>query len=103
MVGGIIITEIADPNSDYKGRFVEIHNSSDSDQDMTGWILQRWTNGNAGPSSNTVDLSDLGTLAAGDFALISSRSDFTGYYGFDADIVAGTGGPATGAWGCGRR
>ncbi|MDG2426289.1 MAG: lamin tail domain-containing protein, partial [Flavobacteriales bacterium] len=94
LVGGIIITEIADPNSDYKGRFVEIHNSSDADQDMTGWILQRWTNDNAGPSSNTVDLTVLGTLAAGDFALISSRTAFTGYYGFDADIVAGTGGPA---------
>ena len=44
----LIITAIADPNSDAAStcRFVEIHNSSDAGINMAGYALQRWTNGN---------------------------------------------------------
>ena len=45
--GGLIITAIGDPNDAASTcRFVEIHNSSDADIDMSGYALQRWTNGN---------------------------------------------------------
>ena len=63
--GGLIITAIGDPNDDWQTcRFVEIHNSGDSDIDLTGYALQRWTNGNAGPSTGSnIDLSSIGTMA----------------------------------------
>jgi hypothetical protein len=44
--GQVIITELADPNAGAGARFVEIYNVSDSDVDLTGWELRRWTNAN---------------------------------------------------------
>ena len=42
---GVFITEIADPNNaSAGGRFVELHNNTDADVDLTGWALRRWTN-----------------------------------------------------------
>ena len=50
----VIITEIADPNNAAStARFVEIHNVSSSDVDMTGWELKRWTNDNAEPTASS--------------------------------------------------
>ena len=94
--GGLIITAIADPNDDWSTcRFVEIHNSGDSDIDLTGYALQRWTNGNSGPSTGSnIDLSSIGTLSPGEYAWIANNAGFSGCYGFEPTIIAGSGGPA---------
>jgi len=94
--GGLIITAIGDPNDAASScRFVEIHNSSDADIDLTGYALQRWTNGNSGPSTGSnIDLSSIGTLAPGTYAWIANNAGFSGCYGFAPTLVGGTGGPA---------
>ena len=51
--GQVIITELADPNNNAGARFVEIYNVSDSDVDLTGWELRRWTNANAEPQGKS--------------------------------------------------
>lgn len=87
--GQVIITEIADPNNAAStARFVEIHNVSNSDVDMTGWELKRWTNGNAEPTaSSAVDLSSLGDFQSGEIAVIG-KSGFEGVYGFPPSIIS---------------
>ncbi len=87
--GQVIITEIADPNNAANtGRFVEIHNVSSSDVDMTGWELKRWTNGNAEPTaSSAIDLSSLANLQSGETAVIG-KSGFEEVYGFPPSIVS---------------
>ena len=92
--GGLIITAIADPNSGASCRFVEIHNSSDAGINLSGYALQRWTNGNSGPSaSNNIDLSPIGTLEPGVYAHIARSTDFSDCYGFAPDIVGSGSGP----------
>ena len=34
-----------------QGRYLEIYNSGDSAVDLSGYALQRWTNGNVDPQS----------------------------------------------------
>ena len=87
--GQVIITEIADPNNAANtGRFVEIHNVSSSDVDMTGWELKRWTNANAEPTaSSAIDLSSLGNFQSGETAVIG-KSGFEEVYGFPPSIVS---------------
>ena len=93
--GQVIITELADPNGGAGARFVEIYNVSDSDVDLTNWELRRWTNNNADPQGTGVDLTPIGTLTPGSFAIIAANgTTFSSVYGIDADIIAGTGGPA---------
>ncbi len=93
--GQVIITELADPNAGAGARFVEIYNVSDSDVDLTGWELRRWTNANTEPQGTGVDLSSIGTLSSGSFALIAANAtEFETVYGIPADISAGTGGAA---------
>ena len=93
--GQIIITELADPNAGAGARFVEIYNVSDSDVDLTDWELRRWTNANTEPQGTGIDLTPLGTLTSGSFAIIAANgTTFSSVYGIDADIIAGTGGAA---------
>ena len=93
--GQVIITELADPTNSAGARFVEIYNVSDSDVDLTDWELRRWTNANADPQGTGVDLTPIGTLTPGSFAIIAANgTTFSSVYGIDADIIAGTGGPA---------
>jgi len=93
--GQIIITELADPNNNVGARYVEIYNVSDQGVDLTDWELRRWTNGSADPQNSGVDLTSIGTLAPGNFAIIAANgTTFLATYGFSPDISAGTGGAA---------
>ena len=48
----VFMTEITDPqNSSTAGRYVELYNNGDSSVDLSGWALQRWTNGNTDPQT----------------------------------------------------
>ena len=91
--GQVIITELADPNNSAGARFVEIYNVSDSDVDLTDWELRRWTNANADPQGTGVDLTPIGTLTPGSFAIIAANgTTFASVYGINADIIGGIGG-----------
>ena len=93
--GQVIITELADPNGNTGARFVEIYNVSDSDVDLTDWELRRWTNEQPASQTTGIDLTPLGTLTPGSFAIIAANgATFSSVYGFDADIIGGTGGAA---------
>lgn len=94
--GQVIITEIADPTNNAGARYVELYVVGPNSVDFTGWELIRYTNTNTSISSNTVDLSSLGTLTAGSYAIIAANeTTFNSVYsGVTADINAGTGGPA---------
>lgn len=92
--GGLIITAIADPTDSDNCRFVEIHNSSDQDIDLTGHGLLRWTNGDSSPQTSSADLSSIGTLQPGHYAHIANNANFSNCYSFDANLVVGSGGPA---------
>ena len=90
----ILITEITDPqNSTDAGRYVELYNNGDSDVDfLTGWLIQRWTNGNADPSTPK-ELT--GIIPAGGFYIVCNDEDkFSATYGLTCDQDIGTGGPA---------
>jgi len=92
----VFMTELTDPqNSSDAGRYVELYNNGDSDVDLsTGWKIQRWTNGNADPTSSSIkDLT--GTIAAGGFYIICNDADkFSTTYGLICDQDIGTGGAA---------
>lgn len=93
--GQVIITELADPTNDAEARYVEIYNLGDASIDLTNWTLNRYTNGSSTLSSNVVDLSPIGSLASGAFAIIATNgTNFQTVYGMAADIDAGSGGPA---------
>ena len=93
--GQIIITEIADPVDNTAARFVEIHNVGTTGVDLTGYYLGRWTNDNATPTaSSNASLTPIGTLGAGQFAIIAANETaFKTAFGVTADVNAG-GGPA---------
>jgi len=86
--GQIIITEVADPQNNANGRFVEIYNISNSSVNLESWELKRWTNQNeAVTASSAISLTSLDALEPGEFAVIA-KSAFQGIYGFAPDIVS---------------
>ena len=94
VMADVLITELADPqNSSTAGRFVELYNNGETDVDFsTGWLIQRWTNGNADPST---PVALTGIIPAGAFYIVcNNASFFSTTYGFEADQSIGTGGPA---------
>jgi len=93
--GQVIITELADPNNAATARYVELYNAGAAAQDLTGWELRRWTNGNATPQGSGIDLTAAGIVAPGSFVLVAANATaFQTTYGIPADINGGTGGPA---------
>jgi len=91
--GDVFMTELADPNNIDTARFVELYNNGVAAVDLsTGYDLQRWTNGNAAPQS-AVELT--GSIPAGGFYIVCNNgTSFNTTYGFAADQILGTGGPA---------
>lgn len=83
--GQVFITEIADPNNDANGRFIELYNAGSTDVDFTegnGWQIDKYTNASA-TVSMSLDLT--GTIEAGGFYLIGYdlvAGSFNTIYGF---------------------
>ena len=89
----VFISELADPNNDTRGRFVELYNSSDVDIDLTGWKIIRYTNADTNPSAEEHMLE--GTIASNSTFVIgkvsdptTSTADFVSIYGFIPDQAA---------------
>ena len=96
--GPIIITEIADPNNNDNGKYIEIYNSSNKAADLSTYYLIRWTNGNTNPQSAKTTLSSEcgSSLPAKTICIISEQSEstFSGIYGVYSDGDAPNGGAA---------
>ena len=95
VLADVFMTELTDPqNSSDAGRYVELYNNGDSVVDLSGWQLQRYTNGNVDPQS-PVDLS--GSIVPGGFFIVCNDEDkFAATYGMTCDLDIGTGGAADG-------
>ena len=94
-LGQVFITELADPNNDATARYVEIYNGGTTSVDLTGWTLRRYTNDDTDPQPNGEDLTPIGSLGPGSFAIIAANGTaFKVAFGMEADISAGANGPA---------
>jgi len=70
----IMITEVADPKNDVSARFIELYNAGDSEINLTGWKLNKYTNGATTVSSSPIELNG-NTIPVGSFVIIAN----TGY------------------------
>ena len=86
-VPSLIITEVADPDDQYKGRFVEIYNNGATDINLATEQIYIAIQANGGSVSSKA-LS--GTLAANEVMIIGNSSNINTYYGFSADEDYGT-------------
>lgn len=89
----LFISEIADPNNNTRGRFVELFNSATVDIDLTGWTIIRYTNAGTTPSAEVHHLA--GTVMANSTFVIGKVSDastttddFISIFGFAPDQAA---------------
>ncbi|WP_291865051.1 DUF5689 domain-containing protein [Maribacter sp.] len=89
----IFISELADPDNNSSGRYVELYNSGETSLSLKGWLLQRFTNSNTEVSSE-VDLSGLIIEPNSTLVLASHAEDFNSIYGFFPDLEVGANGPA---------
>jgi hypothetical protein len=82
----LLITEVVDHLSFTGARFVEIFNSGDAPQDLTGWRVQRYSNGGTTPSNLAITAGAV--INPGEFyVMASSNSATTGFpfvFGFEA-------------------
>ncbi|MCF8378689.1 MAG: lamin tail domain-containing protein [Bacteroidales bacterium] len=91
--GQIFITELADPIDKTTARYVELFNAGESAVDLTGYGLQRYTNGGTAPQADIWALT--GTIAAKGFYIVARETaGFNSSYGFDPDLAIGDAGPA---------
>ena len=89
----LFISEIADPNNNTRGRFVELFNSATVDIDLTGWTIIRYTNDGTTPSAEIHHL--VGAITANSTFVVGKVSDsstttddFISIFGFAPDQAA---------------
>ena len=83
----VIISEVADPNDDYHGRFVELYNTGTGSVNLNGWELRRYANGSS--SSSDIDLSGYSIPSCSAFIIANNSSNFQSLYGFPPDMDSG--------------
>jgi hypothetical protein len=89
----IFFSELADPNNNANGRFIEIYNGDDDTINLNGWTIRRYTNDNTTVSSS-IDLSGSTILQGQAFVIAVNASEFEAVFGFAPDLVAGSNSPA---------
>ncbi len=83
----VIISEVADPNDDFNGRFVELYNTGITDVDLSaGWALLRFANGNIEAATYSLT-STINSCSA--LTIANNASNFQSIYGFAPDEVSG--------------
>lgn len=89
----VFINELADPNNNTRGRYVELYNDGNTDIDLAGWKLIRYTNAGTTPSAEEHHL--IGTISANSTFVIgkvsdpsTSTADFESIYGFAPNQAA---------------
>jgi len=85
--GGVIISELADPNNNANARFVELTNTSSSTIDIGDWVVNKYTNaGTAVDNSFTIPAGTL--ITAGESLVFSNNAtEFQTVYGFAPDFA----------------
>ena len=87
-IGGVIISEIADPNNIANAKFAEVTNASNITMDVSGWQIHNYPNG-ATTSSGSYTFPALTSIAPGDsFVIANNGGTFQTTFGFPADDVA---------------
>lgn len=87
-IGGIIISEIADPNNIANAKFTEVTNASNITIDISGWQIHNYPNGGI-TSSGSYTFPASTSLAPGvSFVIANNGSVFQTTFGFAADAVA---------------
>jgi hypothetical protein len=87
-VGGVIISEIADPNNIANAKFAEVTNVSNITIDVSGWKIHNYPNG-ATSFSGSYTFPALTSLGPGaSFVIANNGSTFQTTFGFAADDVA---------------
>jgi hypothetical protein len=79
----VIISEVADPDDHWEGRFVELYNATNSSVDLSAgnWYLAKQSNG-----GTITSFALTGSIASGDtYVLGSTDANFNGQYGFNPD------------------
>lgn len=72
----VLITEVSDPGDNYRNRFVEICNRGTATVDISGWELERYSNGNT--TSQSVSVPSGTTLASGEcHVFLNSQSQIS--------------------------
>jgi hypothetical protein len=89
----ILISEIADPDNQLQGRFLELFNASEAAVVLTGWEVLRYTNANVEPGS-PISLDGLKIEAGTAITLSAYPDEFENIYGFPPDRIVSTNGPA---------
>ena len=89
----VFINELADPNNATRGRFVELYNDGNSNIDLAGWKLIRYTND--GTTASTEEHLLIGIINANSTFVIGKVSDastttddFESIFGFPPDQAA---------------
>lgn len=83
----IIISEVTDPNDNYKGRYVEIYNNGSADVDLAAEQIHLAKQANGG---NIVSTPLEGILAPNRILIIGNSSNINTNYGFHADVDYGS-------------
>jgi hypothetical protein len=83
------ISEIADPDNDTKGRFIELFNAENKRLSLAGWSLQRYTN-DAQEVSHRIDLSGIYASPRSTLVIAANAEGFEALFGFQPDLVAGS-------------
>ena len=83
------ISEIADPDNDTKGRFIELFNAENERLSLAGWSLQRYTN-DAQEVSHVIDLSGMNVPPGSPLVIAAHAEGFEAIYGFHPHLVAGS-------------
>ncbi|EAR16807.1 extracellular nuclease [Robiginitalea biformata HTCC2501] len=89
----LFISELADPDNETGARFLELYNAGDQPIDLKGWSLQRYTNSNPEPG-NPFNLDGFRIEPGGTLVCTSNPETFEAVYGFSADAVLSSNGPA---------
>ncbi|MGB0743599.1 MAG: lamin tail domain-containing protein, partial [Opitutales bacterium] len=90
--GDLIITQYYEGNSN--DRYIELTNVGNTSIDVTGYVITRWSNENnedyktaGGTPAGTLDLTPLGTLAAGQSVILANGDASTPIRAIDADLT----------------
>ena len=89
----LFISELADPDNEAGARFLELYNAGDESIDLKGWSLQRYTNANTEPGT-PFGLDGMRIEPGGTLVCTADPDTFEAVYGFPADFVLSSNGPA---------
>jgi len=80
----VMITEVADPKNQANARFVELYNAGNTAMDLSGWTVQKYTNGSSAASGEGLSLSNLLIPSSG--FIILANTGYAGVFNDNPDL-----------------